>query len=202
VPLVRKPSVASALPDRADAAKALDGGTADERWHAVRSLENVPNAINTLANALRSETDTRVREAIFTALARIGSQESAAAVLPYVRSGDANLRTGALDALRTMIDAVRPCLAEWLADPDPDFRILVCDLAREVPSPEATSLLCGVLDRDEQVNVCAAAMDVLAEIGGPAALPSLKACAERFRVEPFLRFAAQAAIARIGAGRS
>jgi HEAT repeat protein len=201
MPLVRKPPAGSSAPQMADAAEALRSGTADERWNAVRSLANDPDATGLLADALRSEADIRVREAIFTGLARIGNQEGVEAVLPYVRSGDANLRTGALDALRTMIDAVRPRLAEWLADPDPDFRILICDLAREIPSPEATSLLCDVLSRDQQVNVCAAAMDVLAENGGPAALPALKACSERFRGEPFLGFVAQLAAARIGAGR-
>ena len=43
-----------------------------------------------------------MREAIFTGLARIATAESAAAVVPYLRSDDASLRTGAIDALRAM----------------------------------------------------------------------------------------------------
>ena len=45
--------------------------------------------------------------------------------------------------------------------------------------------------------MCAAAVDVLAEVGTRDAVPTLKACAERFSKTPFLPFAIATAIARI-----
>ena len=42
-------------------------------------------------------------------------------------------------------------------------------------------------------------MDVLADIGLPEAVPSLRRCAERFPAEPFLAFAIRVAGDRIGA---
>jgi hypothetical protein len=136
-----------------------------------------------------------VREAIFTSLARHGNAASVDAVMPHLRSDDANLRRGALDALRAMMTAVRPRLPGLLADPDADVRILVCDLARELPGVEATVLLCEVVARDR--DPCAAAADVLAEVGVASALPFLAACSARFPGETFLTFALQVAAEQI-----
>jgi hypothetical protein len=150
-----------------------------------------------LAEALKTEADLRVREAIFTSLVRIGSQECVDAVIPCLREDDAALRTGALDALRAMIGAVRPVLPALLADADADIRLLACDLARDLPSTEATRLMCDVLLRETEANVCAAAVDVLADIGGAEALPALQATAARFGDETFLSFAVKVAVERI-----
>ena len=54
-------------------------------------------------------------------------------------------------------------------------------------------LLGALLERESDVNVCAAAVDVLAEIGDATILPALARCAERFSGEPFLVFAVKVA---------
>jgi hypothetical protein len=66
-------------------------------------------------------------------------------------------------------------------------------------SSEATRLLCGVLDEEADANVCAAAVEVLAEVGGPEALPSLRKCAVKFGSSPFLAFSIKAVIDRLAA---
>jgi HEAT repeat protein len=144
-----------------------------------------------------TEADLRVREAIFTSLVRIGSRDAVEAVIFCLRGDDAALRTGALDAMRAMIGAVHPVLPSLLADPDADIRVLACDLARELPSADATKLLCDVLSRETEANVCAAAVDVLADVGGAAALPVLETTAARFGDVTFLRFAVKIALERI-----
>ena len=151
-----------------------------------------------LGLALATEADERVREAIFTSLARIDGPESLEVVLPCLRSDDANLRTGALDALRLMCASAASRLESLLHDPDTDVRILACDLARDMAPDVATALLSAVIEADPEVNVCAAAVDVLAEVGGAGALPSLARCAERFPDQPFLAFAVRVASERIG----
>jgi hypothetical protein len=50
---------------------------------------------------------------------------------------------------------------------------------------------------EQQINVCAAAIEVLAEVGSPAALPFLVECGQRFRGAPFLGFAIGIATERI-----
>ena len=201
MPLIRKPASASppteALPR--DHLADLASGTPDERWAAARTATEVPGGVEALSRALCVERDARVREAILTSLARLGTPEAVAAILPHLRSDDANLRAGSLDALRVVPGALAPRLPSLLADPDADVRLLACDLARGLPADRAVALLCGVLAREPEANVCAAAVEVLAEIAGPDALPALDACARRFPGDPFLPFAVRVAAERIGA---
>ncbi len=199
MPLVRKPSgqPPAPAPDASAVLANLVRGATDERWAAARAAAEMPGAATALAAALRDESDSRVREAMFTSLARISTPESADHVIAYLRSDSANLRAGALDALRIMIGGMRELLPRLLDDRDVDIRILSCELARALPGPEATTLLCTLLSGEQEANVCAAAIDVLAEVGGPAALPVLAACAQRFRDSPFLGFAIKTATDRI-----
>jgi len=196
--LVRRPSPpaepAAVLPD---APLVVGQGTSEQRWLAVRTAGERKDAVPLLASALQGESDARVREAIFTGLARIGTAESAAALVPYLRSDDASLRTGAIDALRAMPDAVRAHLATLLADPDPDVRLLSCELVRGLPEGEANRMLCDLLERETEKNVCAAALEVLAEIGKAEALPTLERCADRFASDAFIAFSIKVATDRI-----
>ncbi len=194
MPLVRKPS--SQTPAAAEAPP-LDEGTSEQRWSAVRAAAERPEGLTLLAEALQRESDPRVREAIFTGLARLATPGSAAVVLPYLRSDDANLRSGAVDALRAMPQACLPHLPALLADSDADVRLLSCELARNMPDEEANRLLCDLLERETEKNVCAAAIEVLAEIGRPEALPSLTRCGTRFSGDPFITFSLKVATERI-----
>ena len=90
-----------------------------------------------------------------------------------------------------------PFMASLLGDGDTDVRILATELARNMPAEDATRVLCGLLEHEQHPNVCAAAIDVLAEVGTRDAIPTLQACAERFSGTPFLPFAIATAIARI-----
>lgn len=202
MPLIRKAAIGAPRPQPVPDATALRSDDPQTRWSAARALGASDDGIAPLAEALRSETDTRVREAIFTSLTRLGRPESVAAVLPHLSSGDANLRTGALDALHAMSIAVRSFLPALLRDPDIDIRILSCELVRDLESNDATRLLCGILDTEPEANVCGAALDVLAEIGDATALPSLERCAARFRDNGFLAFAVKITAERIAAQRS
>src|SRR5689334_22295340 len=117
MPLIRREPANRAEPAKADlgqAAAALRSGNSEERWQAARSLGAEPAAAGLLGAALTPEQDTRVRRAILTSLTRLGSSDSVEAVIPHLRSDDAGLRTGALDALREMITAVRPRLPALL----------------------------------------------------------------------------------------
>ena len=196
MPLVRKPSKPS-VSDPIQVTASLTGGTSDERWAAVRAAVEKPGSVALLATALAEEKDSRVRAAIFSGLARIATPQSADAVLPYLRSDDAGLRAGAIDALRAMPLALAAHLPGLLSDRDPDVRLLSCELARSLPDTEANRLLCTLLEGESEKNVCAAALEVLAEIGLPEALPYLQQCGLRFEGDPFIVFSIKVAIDRI-----
>jgi HEAT repeat protein len=155
-----------------------------------------------LAAALTRETVPRVREAILTSLIRIGDTASAEAIVPCLRSQDAALRASAIEALQTLPSALGPILARLFNDPESDVRLLATELARNMNAAEATRLLTGLIDQEPHPNVCAAAIEVLAEVGTPDALPALERCAVRFAATPFLPFAISLAIARISGAES
>ena len=73
-------------------------------------------AVPALAAALGRETVPRVREAIMTALMRIGDTASVEAILPYLRSQDAGLRAAAIEALQAMPSAIAPFMAPLFSD--------------------------------------------------------------------------------------
>jgi HEAT repeat protein len=93
-------------------------------------------------------------------------------------------------------------MASLLSDPDSDVRILATELTRTLLEADTTRLLCELLEREQHANVCAAAIDVLADVGTREALPALRTCAERFAGSPFLPFAVSVAIARISGTES
>ena len=199
MPLIRKTPAPASLPaqDVAAVLAALVNGSDDERWAAARGAVALPNGAKALGAALARETDPRVREAMFTGLARIATPESVEEILPLVRSDDARLRTGALDALRAMNEVVWPYLPQLLHDADADVRLLACELVRKLPAEDATRLLCDVLDAELTANVCASAIEVLAELGGPEALPALDRCRARFAGNAFLEFSVKITADRI-----
>lgn len=200
MPLIRKPASNKPAPEPtpAEVLAALRDGSQQERWAAARAAAQVPGGADALVAALPIEQDVRVREAMFTSLARIGTAQSVSGVIPLLRSDDASLRTGALDALRAMpAAAVRESLPQLLRDADSDVRLLSCEIARRLPAADATALLCELLEDEYEANVCAAAVDVLAEVGDIAALPVLERCAVRFAQTPFLPFAIRTARDRI-----
>lgn len=203
MPLVRK-SAQAAPGEPATPQEILQGlASPDEeaRWKAARAASGSATFSRPLAMALEAETVPRVREALLTSLVRIGNAESVAAMLPLLRSDEAALRVAALDALRLMVRCAGSLLRDLLHDADVDVRVLSCELALELPEGAATELLCDLLESEEDPNVCAAAVEVLAEAGRREALPALEACARRFSDTPFLAFAIQVASDRIRAGR-
>jgi len=200
MPLLRKPTAPPSghpKPTLTDVLRGLSSATADERWAAARAADDIPGVAPALAAALPQETDPRVREAMFTSLARLGTRDSIEGILPMLRSDDAALRTGALDALRTSVIATHELLPQLLKDSDADVRILSCELARSLPAEEANRCLCALLAEESKVNVCAAAIEVLAEVGNEASLPALALCERRFAHVDFLTFAIRTATERI-----
>jgi HEAT repeat protein len=192
MPLIRRGSDTTGADSTpaANWAAELKSASSDARWAAARSAADQPEAVALLAEALAQEDNERVREAIVTSLVGIATVEAAATLLPY-------LRTCALDGLRAMPELAKAHLKQLLADPDGDVRLLACDLARDLSDPEVPRILCALLESEPSANVCAAAVESLAEIGDASAIASLERCAARFRDDPFLAFAVKVAARRL-----
>lgn len=203
MPLIRRgpPGTSDSQPQATEFTAGLSDVNPETRWRAARALGEDPSSVPQLAKALATESSPQVREAIFTSLVLIRTGASARATAEFMRSDDASLRGGALDALIAMPEVAQPLLPGLLADMDPDVRILSSELARSMPPEVATQMLSFLLQTETEVNVCGAAVDVLAEVGTPEAIGPMLACKSRFPDEAFLGFAIDDAIERAGAGR-
>jgi HEAT repeat protein len=89
-------------------------------------------------------------------------------------------------------------LASMLNHEDHNVRIYVLTALGMVKNPRAAAIALQAALTDTNINVCAAALDVIAASGSAELIPQVNAVANRFPNQPFLAFAARAAIRRIG----
>jgi len=88
-------------------------------------------------------------------------------------------------------------MRDLLADDDSDVRIFAVNILAALRHQRAPEWLAEVIRSDSHVNVCAAAVDGLIEVGGADVIPDLEALERRFADIPFMRFAIETAIGRI-----
>jgi HEAT repeat protein len=183
--------------DRTKLRADLESSDEDVRRAAVRLATRVGDA-EVLAGHLEDESDAGLRETILTSLVRIGGVKAARLLIPMLRTDDARLRNALIETLQSMGEEVAPEIERLLDDENPDQRIYAVNIIHSMRSPRAPDIALRVIDTDPHVNVCAAAVDVLAEVGRPEMVDELRAVANRFPDHPFLAFAVRAAIKRIG----
>ena len=157
-------------------------------------------SVETLAPLLLGETDPFVRETALTYLARLDGAFPGEALIRLMREGDTALRNGAIETLGSLgeraVDALAPLILD--AGADTDARIYALTALALVASSRAAKLALDVALTDADVNICAAAVDVVAQSGVRAMAAALDRVAARFPERPFLAFAAGAAQHRLG----
>ena len=107
------------------------------------------------------------------------------------------MRNAVVETLQSMGDVIIPEVEHLLESPDSDIRIFAMNIAVSLRSPRAPALALKVIQNDPHVNVCAAAVDVLAEVGRPEMAGALRDAVTRFPDHPFLAYAVRAALKRI-----
>lgn len=177
-------------------AELADADPAARRW-AARDLAYFPEAAAALIGRLEEEADASVRTALLTSLTEIGDAVAVQGLVGYLRSEDVALRNEAIEAMKHLPDAVAPIMAGLLADCDPDVRIFAVNILESLRHPDVEKWLIQAVSCDAHVNVCAAAVDLLGEVGTEAALDPLEKLKLRFPGEPYIVFAADLALQRI-----
>ena len=128
-------------------------------------------AIAALAAALRDD-NKGVRDAAVRALARIGNENVAYAVVEYLP--DRNITTRNLAAELLMEIGMRsvPALLPALYDPDQDVRKFAVDIVGVIKAPQAVEHLVKLLE-DPDPNVIVSSVEALGNIGEPLAVAPL-----------------------------
>ena len=201
MPFVKtNPIAAGAQLDARSAAVRLRDPDAAVRRAAAQELATHPDAVPALLAALDDEREQPVRSALLGALAAIGSEEAVAGLAECLRSEDAWLRNAAIDLLRDLPAQVAPVLAHLLVDWDRDVRILAVSVLDTLRHPQVEEWLLQLIEADADLNVCGAALDVLADVATIAAAGPVGRVIARFAGEPYIEFAGRLVLSRIARG--
>lgn len=172
----------------------LDEGV---RGQAARELAAYEDAAGVLLIRLKEEFSPAVREVIFTSLVVQANPCAVEGLIKFLRSEDAGLRNGAIEALKLLPGEVAFHIPELLLDPDPDVRILTISILKSLRHPSVEDWLISVLEQDPHLNVCGAALDLLTEIGTGKSIYPINELRGRFINSPYVQFAADLALSRI-----
>lgn len=175
----------------------LQSESANERRWAARDLTDCPDAAGVLVAQLKNETHQSVREVIFTALTYIGNEIAVNGLIECLRSEDASVRNEAIESMKQLPNQVAPMMQQLLKDSVADVRIFAVNVLESLRHPSVETWLINVINEDQHVNVCCAAVDLLTEIGTHAAVTPLMSLKARYADEPYIQFAADVAIKRI-----
>ncbi len=170
------------------------------RW-AVKDLSEFGHeASSILSKQLLEEADKSVREAILTSMLHIADPTAVETLVQCLRSENASLRNEAIEVLKNLPDQVAPLMSNLLHDKDGDVRIFAVNILETLRHPKVEDLLIEVIEKDPNVNVCATAVELLAEVGTEQSLPALRRLKDRFPEEPYILFAVDLALKRIQGG--
>ncbi len=172
-----------------------DADPAVRRW-AARDLLSYPAATAALVARIQAEGELSVREVILTTLTRLGGPIAVAGLVECLRSEDAQVRNEAIMAMKALPDEVAPIMSGLLVDTDPDVRIMAVNILESLRHPKVEEWLIAVIDRDQVVNVCGTAVDLLGELGSPDSHEALERLKLRYADEPYIQFAADLALKR------
>ncbi len=170
------------------------------RWAAKDLAQYAGDASPILVKQLLKESEKSVREVILTSMTQIGDQVTVEGLVKCLRSEDAMLRNEAIQVMKNLPESVAPIMSDLLNDPNDDVRIFAVNILESLRHPHVEQWLIDVVENDSNVNVCAAAVDLLGEVGTEKASSSLHTVKDRFPNEPYIFFAADLALKRIRGG--
>lgn len=170
-----------------------------ERLMAIRALSRFPQAIEDVGSLLSSEKSRQVREAIITALISIGTVEAARVLIPLLAGSDVELRNSAVEALQSMPEPTAAHMHTLLSDSDSDVRLFAISVMQGLNHPGILDWLVEVIKHETELNVCMAAVDLVAEIGTEQVMPDIEEVRARFPGEPFVDFVIDKALRALSA---
>ncbi|HBT47476.1 MAG TPA: hypothetical protein DEA73_06315 [Peptococcaceae bacterium] len=150
-----------------------------------------------LARALQREKDPLVREAVIGALLVCDTRAVIAEMATLLRSEDATNRSAAFEVLTYRCDdEVIEIFEQLLQDGDRDVRVMTVHALGRSRCGRSAELFRRVIREDGDVNVVAAAVEYLGEMGEPSDAALIQKALERFR-HPYFEWIARRALGRL-----
>ncbi|HHW45056.1 MAG TPA: HEAT repeat domain-containing protein [Desulfotomaculum sp.] len=170
-----------------------------ERCYAAFDLSGFPqdDVVEYLVKILGEEKSRPVQEAIVTTLITIGTEAVVKGCAELLRSEDAYVRNAAVEIMRLLQRTSLGVARKLLRDADQDVRLFAVDVLGELKVKEAVELLRRVVEEDEDINVVAAAVEYLGEMGLRSEdRKAVRKVRERFS-DPFLEYAVEEALRKM-----
>jgi HEAT repeat protein len=178
----------------------VDGDENARRW-AARDLAAFDEGVSALVSQLEHEQSHVVRDAIFLSLQKIGNQDVVRQLIPFLSEEDAELRNSTIEVLQLIPEQIEAHIISLLNHQDSDVRIFAIDILQVLAHAKTPEWLLSVLKDETHVNVIAAAIDRLAEVGTAEMIPDIENVQSRFSDEQYLQFACSTALRRIKANQ-
>jgi len=163
----------------------------------VRASVRKPDAARELEAHLHTEQNSSVRSACFDALVDIATADALMRILHFLRSNDIALRNSAITAAQRLPHQIAPAIEALLSDPDAEQRLFGVRLLEELPHPCVQEWIAGVLSKETDPIVAAAALDVVAECVTEDMLKAVTKVRQRFADSDFVCFAADFVLSRL-----
>ncbi|AEG14609.1 HEAT repeat domain-containing protein [Desulfofundulus sp. TPOSR] len=170
-----------------------------ERYYAAFDLSGFPqdDVVEYLVKRLGEEKSRPVQEAIVTTLITIGTEAVVKGCAELLRSEDAYVRNAAVEIMRLLQRTSLGVARKLLRDPDPDVRLFAVNVLGELKVKEAVELLRRVVEEDENINVVAAAVEYVGEMGLRSEdREAVRKVRKRFS-DPFLEYAVEEALRKM-----
>ncbi|MBF7073187.1 HEAT repeat domain-containing protein [Glaciecola sp. MH2013] len=177
----------------------LHEGDEDQRRWAARDLASFDEAVGPLVKQLTEEKSHVVRDAIYLSLQKIGNQDVVCQLIPFLSEEDAELRNSTIEVLQMIPEQIETHIISLLNHQDSDVRIFAIDILQVLAHAKTPEWLLSVLKDETHVNVVAAAVDRLAEVGTASMVRDIEEVKTKFSDEEYLMFACNTAIRRIKA---
>lgn len=173
-----------------------DGGEKVDAACRLASL-GTAEAAAALARALQREEDPLVREAVIGALLVCDTRAVIAEMATLLRSEDASSRSAAFEVLTYKCDdEVIEIFEQLLQDGDRDVRVMTVHALGRSRYGRSAELFRRVIREDSDVNVVAAAVEYLGEMGEPGDAALIQKALERFQ-HPYFQWTARRALERL-----
>lgn len=164
---------------------------------AARTLAAEPVGVPTLLARLAEEHVPAARAALLDILLAQGGPMVIEGLLVMLASNSGGPRHDVVTALREVPAQTAAHLERRLRDPDPELRLFTVNLLESLHHPQQLHWLIEVVRQDSNLDVCAAAVDLLGEVGDHRAMEALRAVKLRFPEAKFLHFAVDVALGQI-----
>jgi len=138
-----------------------------------------------------------LRQAILDGQLDLGDPAMLEEMVRWFEGCDAAARAHAAESLKALSLDLLPLLTRLLAHPDPHLRLFGVGLLEFRRDPDVERQLIAVLERDADLRVSAAALDLLCEVATKEAIEPLERLKARFASEAYVQFAVTLAIKRI-----